>query len=223
MRKKIFVTVATLVIAVALVAALVACDRTPPAEAEHFSHGVDALYTGGGEDFVVSLECGERENPFIADGKTGTVEEFAELVVTPLAVGDYDEISFVLKEGGEAGKTLSGTLGSNRFGEFRVDVPLDFVPASVTLTAGELNAEYPLADVLAGKLTSRDAVNIARQEFAAELEAEKAEGGPEREVYVRLITGDRTTYYYYVSLIGEGANYLAVLVNPDDGTVVSKK
>ena len=55
------------------------------------------------------------------------------------------------------------------------------------------------------------------------INAEEAEGKAAREIYVKLITGDRETYYFYVSFIGEGTDYWAALINPADGTVVSEK
>ena len=76
---------------------------------------------------------------------------------------------------------------------------------------------------LDGKLTSADAVNVAKKQFAERIAAEEADGKPAREVYVKLITGDRETYYFYVSFIGEGTDYWAALIDPSDGTVVSHR
>ena len=224
MKKKIALIVCTISVVLLTAALLVACNGGGnPEKATDVSRSVYALYTGGGEDFVVSIETGSRENPFIADGKVSGVEDFVELTVTPLSVNTYEEIAYVVSDGAENGQTLSGTLTGNTFGEFRTEIPLDFVPASITLTAGEQTAEFELNDVLEGKLTSADIVNIAKKRFEERIAAEKAEGKASREIYVKLITGDRETYYYYVSFIGEGTDYWALLVNPTDGTVVSEK
>ena len=93
----------------------------------------------------------------------------------------------------------------------------------MSVTANGTTEEIQLADVLAGKLSSSDVVNIARKEFADRIAAESADGKPSREIYVKLISGDRETYYYYVSFIGEGVDYWAMLVDPATGDVVSKK
>ena len=73
-----------------------------------------------------------------------------------------------------------------------------------------------------GALSPEDVINIAKEEFKETLDKE-ATVGKEREIYVKIITGDRENYYYYVSFIGDGVDYLAMLVEPKTGKVVSKK
>lgn len=223
MKKKIALIVCIVLLVSCTAALLAACDNKTGAEASDVSRSVSALYTGGGEDFVVSIEQGRREDPFIADGKVSEVKDFVELTVTPLSVNTYEEIAYVISDGAENGQTLSGTLTGNTFGEFRTEMPLGFVPASITLTAGEQTSEFELSNVLDGTLTAEDAVNVAKKQFAERIAAEEAEGKAAREIYVKLITGDRETYYFYVSFIGEGTDYWAALINPADGTVVSEK
>lgn len=223
MKKKIAL-IACIVLIVSLTAALLAaCDNKTDGEASDISRSVSALYTGGNEDFVVSIEQGRREDPFIADGKVSDVKDFVELSVTPLSVNTYEEIAYVISDGTENGQTLTGTLTGNTFGEFRTEIPLDFVPAYITLTAGEQTVGLELGNVLDGKLTAADAVNVAKKQFAERIAEEEAAGKAAREIYVKLITGDRETYYFYVSFIGEGTDYWAALINPTDGTVVSEK
>ena len=162
----------------------------------------------------------KREKTFIADGKATDVTDFAEITVVPLKSNEFTEIPFTLSsEGG----SLSGTLKDSGFGEFRSEIALDFVPSKVLVGEEGKQSEIALADVLAGKLGWSDAVNIARKEFADRTATESADGDKSREVYVKLITGDRKTYYYYVAFIGKGVDYWAVLLDPVDGTVISKK
>ena len=220
MKRKILIVFAAITVLV-LAVAMTACnksdtDKTP----SDVSRSVSALYTGESENFAVSVEKGMREDPFIADGKATDVAEFAEITVTPLTFNDFEEISYVLNA---ENTNLSGTLTGNNFGEFRQTLTLDFAPVSVSVTANGTTEEIQLADVLAGKLSSSDVVNIARKEFADRIAAESADGKPSREIYVKLISGDRETYYYYVSFIGEGVDYWAMLVDPATGDVVSKK
>ena len=118
---------------------------------------------------------------------------------------------------------MSGTLTAGTFGEFRGEITLPFAPVKIALTADGQTFELELEDVLDGKLTSADAVNVAKKQFAERIAAEEADGKPAREVYVKLITGDRETYYFYVSFIGEGTDYWAALIDPSDGTVVSHR
>lgn len=221
MKRKILVVCIALTVCILATVLFTACnksdgDKTP----SDVSRSVSALYTGESANYAVSVEKGMREDPFLADGKATDVAEFAEITVIPLSSNDFSEISYVLNA---ENTTLSGTLTSNNFGEFRQTLTLDFVPASVTVTANGNTEEIALADVLAGKLSSSDVVNIARKEFADRIAAESADGKPSREIYVKLISGDRETYYYYVSFIGEGVDYWAMLIDPATGDVVSKK
>ena len=91
------------------------------------------------------------------------------------------------------------------------------------MTAGKEQSEIDLSSVLEGALTSQDVINIAKKEFKEKIDAEYSEGKADREIYVKLITADRTNYYYYVSFIGDGTDYWAMLVDIKTGAIVSKK
>lgn len=223
MRRKTVIVI-LLLSALALSAlCLAACDRGSSEDdrPKDISRMVSAFYAGECEDFAVTFERGSKEEPFIADGKTTSVVDFSSLRVIPLRATEASEISFVLS--GSAGESVSGKLTAGTFGEFRAEVAAEFAPVKVTLTAGELTREIDLGDVLSGCLSGYDAVEIARREFASRSDAEGQEGEQAREIFVKLITGDRTAYYYYVSFIGEGVDYWAVLLDPATGEVVSKR
>ena len=83
--------------------------------------------------------------------------------------------------------------------------------------------EIDLSSVLEGALTADQVIDIAKQEFKDKIDAEYAQGKADREIYVKLITADRTTYYYYVSFIGDGVDYWAMLADVKTGEVISKK
>ncbi len=220
MKKTSLLIIAAILIVAIAACALAACDKKGSEENSDVSRFVTALHTGENSDFAVSVETGGREKTFIADGKATDVTDFAEITVIPLKSNEFTEIPFTLSsEGG----SLSGTLKDNGFGEFRSEIALDFVPSKVLVGEEGKQSEIALADVLAGKLGWSDAVNIARKEFADRTATESADGDKSREVYVKLITGDRKTYYYYVAFIGKGVDYWAVLLDPVDGTVISKK
>ena len=80
-----------------------------------------------------------------------------------------------------------------------------------------------MSSVLDGAITADDVINIAKTEFKDKLDAEYAQGKPEREIYLKLITADRTSYYYYVSFIGDGVDYWAMLVEPKTGAIITQK
>ena len=223
MKKKLLLLMSAILTVALLMCVLAACNEQGGGESpRNISRSVDALYVGENGDFAVTLESGVRETPFIADGKVGEVVAFSELTVTPMNVNDYTEIEYVISSA-DGGATLAGKLTTGRFGEFRCDAATEFLPAAITLTAGGQTAEIELKNVMEGKLTAEDAVNVAEKQFAERIAAEEAEGKPGREIYLKLVTGDRESYYYYVSFIGEGTDYWAALIDPSDGRVVSER
>lgn len=222
MKRKIVLAITAILILICATCALVACnprgaDNRPK---DNVSRSTDAYFAGESKSFAVSIEKGRREKVFIADGKATDVEDFCQITVTPLVSNSYDGISFVITGGEE---TLSGEVTSSDFGEFTASIDLKFVPETITVTAGNDVSEIELANILEGALTSADAINIAKEAFKDKIEQEQADGKAEREIYVKLITGDRTSYYFYVSFIGDNVDYWAMLIDPKTGDIVSKR
>lgn len=221
MKRKIALVGVAILVLLCTLACFVACNKTKKQEqSDNVSRRTDAYYAGESELFSVSVEKGRRERNFVADGTATDVIDFCEINIQPLKSNDYEKIAYVLS--GE-GSTLSGELTGGNFGEFTASITLDFVPNKVVVTAGENKSEIDLCSVLDGALTSSDVINIAKNELKDKIAAENSEGKPDREIYVKLITADRTNYYYYVSFIGEGTDYWAMLVDIKSGTIVSRK
>ena len=224
MKKKILLVMCLIIAVCAAAAVFAACDKTEKEERDSdISRSVTALYIADGDDFAVTVETGICEQPFIADGKIGETAEFVTITVTPLVTVGCEEISFTLTGGGETPATLSGTLTAGGFGDFKGDITLSFEPVKVSVTADGKTFEADLTDVTEGKLSSADAVNIARELFAERVEEERAAGVPSREIYVKLVTGDREHFYYYVSFIGENVDYWGALIDAETGAVLSKR
>ena len=223
MKKKIFLLVTLIAVLACVLSALTACNvfKKDEPECDNVSRQTDAYFVGESAQFAVSIEKGKREKTFIADGKATDVVEFCQITITPLATNSYESVSFVIAGGEE--NSLSGEITTADYGEYSTTVELNFTPTSVTVTAGSDVSEIELANILDGALSSADAVNIAREAFKDKLTQESEEGLGEREIYVKIITGDRLNYYYYVSFIGDGVDYLAMLIDPKTGDIVSKR
>lgn len=220
MKKKIIAFLLILII-IASTVVFCACNKIDEPEKEsNISRQVLAFYAGENEDFAVSVELLKREKIFIADGKATDVVDICELNITPLKVHDNTEYLFSITDGTA---TLSGKIKGNQFGEYCQELKLDFTPTSITIGEGENAQCVNLVNILDGKLTSADVINIAEKEFADRITVAKEGEVYNREIYVKLITGDRQHYYYYVSYIGEGVDYWALLLEPETGAVVSKK
>lgn len=220
MKRKLSFLIAAALLSI-LPFAFAACNKTEvKTKPDNISRQTDAYYAGENADFAVSIEFGKSEKPFIADGKCAGAENFVRLTVTPLIKNDFEKIGYSVFA---SDSEFSGELTAGDRGDFWDDIALNFSPEKITLVAGDSNCEIQLKNVLDGALSAADAVNIAKAEFAEKIAAEKEEGKQDREIYMKLITGDRKDYFYYVSFIGEGADYWALLLNPQSGEVITKK
>lgn len=220
MKRKYILTIVAMALAISVAFCFVACNKASvDKQNNNVSRMTTSYYAGEDENYAVSIECGQREKCFIADGKAKDVLAFCELKVTPLKTNDCDTISYLVV--GESA-TLSGSLARDEDNEFVALISLDFEPKSITLTINESNHEIDLCNILEGALGIGDIINIAKGEFADRIASENG-GVLNREIYIKLITGDRINYYYYVSFIGEGLDYWALLVEPKTGSVISKK
>lgn len=221
MKRKIPLTIISIAMLCMAIFSLCACNKKGNEQkSDNVSRTTSEYYAGESSDFAVTIEKGRRERTFIADGVATDVVDFCDITVVPLKTNDLKQISYVVSADD---KTLSGTIDGGTYGEFCTSVSLDFVPKAVTITVGDKNDEIDMSSVLDGAITADDVINIAKTEFKDKLDAEYAQGKPEREIYLKLITADRMSYYYYVSFIGDGVDYWAMLVEPKTGAIITQK
>lgn len=219
-RKICLILVAILCLSLSVVA-LCACNKKANDEQkDNISRLTEQYYAGESDLFAVSIEKGRREKNFIADGVAKDVCEFTELIIIPLKTNDYTAASYVISADD---KTVSGEIKCSSSGEFATSIVLDFVPKTITVTAGEASSDIELNSVLDGKLSANDVINIAKESLKDKIDQEYAEGKADREIYLKLITADRESYYYYISFIGDGVDYWAMLIDPMTGAIISRK
>ena len=219
-RKKCLILVAILCVISSLLA-LCACNKKGNEDVkDNVSRLTEAYYAGESELFAVSIETGIREKNFIADGVAKDVCDFQEIIITPLKSNDFQVVSYMICADD---KTLSGEIKCGKSGEFVDSIALDFVPKTISVTAGDVKSDVELNSILEGKLSAIDVINIAKDALKDRIDKEYSEGKAEREIYVKLITADRESYYYYVSFIGDGVDYWAMLVDPASGNIISQK
>ncbi len=220
MKRKLMIFVLAIVVIFVSVAFAACNKKETENEDDNVSRIVNSYFVGETENFKVTLEEGAREKNFVADGVATNVKPFAEMIITPQKVIEVENIEYTIK--GE-NSTINGTVITDKFGAYKTEVSaLDFVPVSITLSVGENAEEIEICNVLQDKLTAVDVINIAQREFEERILQEQADG-LSREVYVKLISADNENYYYYVSYIGKGVDYWGLLINPDDGTIISKR
>lgn len=221
MKRKCFLILTLILCIGTLFGVMCACNKTSDdSPSDNICRITQEFYAGESDAFYASIEKGRREATFIADGVARDVGDFIELTILPLKSNSYTTLNYTVSDDLN---TLSGEIEAGKHGEFAASIALDFIPTKITVCAEEAENEIELSSVLEGAITAEQAIEIAKEELANAINKEYEEGKPEREIYLKLISADRTTYFYYVSFIGEGVDYWAMLINPQTGEIVSRK
>lgn len=197
---------------------------------DYVSYYQTHLYTGSNDNFTVSVTVGSKENPFIADGKSGDVSEFATVNVVPhnLSLGNKTIGFALVTDNGEVSGELKrdpvrqGLSASVELGSLKDSV------SAIKLYYDDKTVEIPLENRLADMLTWEEALEIAGKEFADLIKSNLDENGElKREIFIKFIRDRRnpqSPYYWYVSFVGEeGTDYWAVLIEPQSGEIITKK
>lgn len=221
MKRKCLLILTVILCVGILCVCLCACNKNKTdTQSDNICRTTEQFYAGESDTFYVSIEHGRREATFIADGVARDVGPFTELCILPLKSNSYGVLNYTISN---EDNTLSGEVQAGRHGEFVTSIELDFVPIKIVVSVDDLDDEIELSSVLEGALSSEQVIEIAKKELQSAIDNEYEQGKPEREIYLKLITADRTTYFYYVSFIGDGVDYWAMLINPKTGEIVSRK
>lgn len=221
MKRKCFLILTLILCIGTLLGVMCACNKTSDdTPSDNICRITEEFYAGESDAFYASIEKGRREATFIADGVARDVGDFVELTILPLKSNSYTTLGYTISDDVS---TLSGEISVGKHGEFVASIALDFLPTKITVCVDEVEDEIELSSVLEGAISAEQAIEIAKNELQNAIDKEYDEGKPEREVYLKLISADRTTYFYYVSFIGEGVDYWAMLINPQTGDIVSRK
>lgn len=223
MKKKI-VIVSAVIAALICCFSAVGCKSVTRKYYASISEIRDAAYEGECEGMKVSVVSGVREDPFVADGKSGEKKDFTVITVT------FDEFTANLPYSYfvTIGDTeYSGVLSMHPFSEsYSVELSVRTRQPSVTVkvTLGDFSAEAEAASVLESDDISADrALEVALKALEEDLKRWKKEG-TQYEIYVRFIpnpiNSDGGHFWYVVFL---GGDTCAALINRKSGEVVGIK
>ena len=187
-----------------------------------------AYYCGAATGLSINLSCGMKEKDYVLDGEIGPMTEFCTLTLVPL-VADYVKPSYGFVLTGDKGK-VEGTMIKEIFGSSYyadIDKSADIgTPSSVKIISGEtLSLDIALEDKMAGKADYKAALSAAVSEYADKLSEDTPENC-KREITLKFAGDRRNTqnpYYWYVSIAASVDDFLALLIDPETGKVVTKK
>lgn len=186
-------------------------------------------YSGENEGYAVTVTAGKREVLFQADGKVGELKDFVTVMVTPLKTGSFtDGLTFTLlsDSGEQGGSFVQDKFSASVVGDIETGEYIDSVK-SVMLSADGDEQEIVLTDRLADMIGWEQALDIATSELADYIAANTGEDGVfNKEIsikYIRNRNDVSSPYYWYVACIGEGFDFVALLIEPSTGEIVVRR
>lgn len=230
--KKTVLFILTIILALGTAFSLTACKKKNKQNdvdiSKNVSYAETHRYVGENEDFKVAVTSGIRERLFIADGKATDVSNFTEITLIPLKAKLQNKTyKFVLNyDGGSVDGELKRDVVTHNF-TAQVDAE-NFKDSikSIVILYDDVKSEIPLENALNGKIDYCKVLDIAKVALKDEIGANTTDGVLNREIMIKLVRDRRAAdspYYWYVSFIAGDNGYWALLINPENGEIVSKK
>lgn len=225
--KKLFVTILVIV----GVFCLFGCNKGDETidYANYVSFYQTHCYSGENEVFAVSVTAGEKEILFQADGVVGEMKNYVSIMLTPLNFNTKTEnLSYTLVS---ASGESSGVFIQDKFSASLIsDIESgDFINSiqSIKITGGDMTQKITLTNRLKDMLTWEEVLDISTVEMADYIVANSDKNGVfNKEIcikYIRNRNDYNSPYYWYVSYIGESFDFVAMLIDPVTGEIVTRK
>lgn len=183
------------------------------------------LFSSEDENFFVTLCIGKRENPYVVDGKSAELIDFAVLTAHKKQNNlQNNKVIFSIQVGSE---NRSGTFEVNPFdGSYVVDllsVGNNFENINLKITADGKDFYYTLSNALKETDAKSDEVlSIALKEIS-KIEKEITNNGKlSFEVYVRLMQNAGQIPLWYVSVMNQSEQLFALIIHPETKEVIAK-
>lgn len=185
----------------------------------------EVLLSGEDENFFVTLCIGKRENPYIVDGISCELIDFA--VLTAHKKGNNISSTDVLFSLNLKNDRKTGVFEVNPFdGSFVVDllsVGDDLENVSVDITQGEKTFNIALSPALEESCAkANDVLEIASKQFDDVKDRVYQNGKMIGELYVRLMQNQGQKPLWYVSLITQEDELFAMIIDPESKQVIAK-
>lgn len=228
MKKKIFKMAAFAIAAVAAVAvagvALVSCGKTTLTRVkQNMSEWTTSYFYGKTENFSAALSSGQRENPYLLNGKSEKRVDFALLSITLQNATAAKIIKATVKiDGVESEKELE-INGINPC--FMVDLETR-LSGSETIEVAYGGQSVKLENLSAGfKVNDEKALEIATKEIEDKILACKKGNVLNAECYLRVLDQDNNNFdkvFWCFSIINVKGESFSVIVSTEDGSVLAK-
>lgn len=185
----------------------------------------ELLYCQEDDNFFVTLCIGKRENPYVVDGQSSDLIDFAVLTAIKKNVNiSANDANYKITVDG---REMTGKFEVNPFdGSFVVDLlNVGDNPAliNVEIKLGGKSYSYELTSALDEQaITADEALSLAWGELK-KCENDITQNGSLRfEIYVRLMKNSGQIPLYYVSAINQQDQVFALIIDPNTKQVIAK-
>jgi len=215
MKKKLFAS-AVLFVLIAGACVLPACKKQIN-YSDYVSERRTDIYLYKDDTVEIKIYCGQKEQPYAADGYKGEVSDLTEIFVTLPKNPSKLEVS-VGGHGGEMNYQAVDnryclSFSAQAFTTNGVDVTL--------ISDGESKTYSALTVIYDGVLSCDEAVNCAVEHDRELFESLTVNGIFNGEIYVRLIFDEKC--YYYVGVCDKQKKITAYLIDGERGKVIATK
>lgn len=184
-----------------------------------------ALFSAEDKNIFATLALGKRENPYVVDGNSEELVDFAVLTVYPQQLRPQSQnASFVLTTNQAQ---YDGKFEVNPFdNSFVVDlqtIETDFSKIMLSLTIDGIEYSYELQNQLQGSSANSEEVkNIASKQFESIKDKLIKNGKLQAEVYIRVIKKFGHMPLWYVSVVTSQSDLFALIIDPASKEVIAK-
>jgi len=189
---------------------------------DYLSECKDSLYYAQTEDFSLSVYCGFKESPYIADGIKANTYNFIEIKLK--AVDNTKEYSIFFKANG---KKYGGDMSFDCVKQiykytqiidcnFENNAEFELVNEnnSITFTASSVKKN--------DTLSAKEILNKVAITEKEKLSSLTENGNFSGEIYLRILQNDNVCFYY-VGIIDKDGNVYALLIEGNSGNILSRK
>lgn len=182
------------------------------------------IFWGQGDRYFAEITLGRRENPLNANGKSQNVTDFFEIKIIPLKAVTGDNLNIALSNDDGFNMTCQAkqSVTENEFIYETYDKVKFNSLEFVTVGEGTGQEIVELTDMTKDNINWEKAYEIAQNEFKDRIEAD----GGKREIFIKL-TRERIRLggecYWYICYVGEMNDFWSLLLNAENGKIISRK
>lgn len=207
---------------------MASCSAQVDAFEQSISYKQLSMLVGSTDNFTITVVASVIESPYMADGIAESTHPQCKIVVK--SSSDLSLVSNLSYRFEYNNEMIEGTFQLDKLrGVLYADTGvIDHSKdmKSITLYDDTTSIDVSLSNVMEGSISVDEVIDIAKEEFATDIEANTIDGVYQKEVYLKYIADQHKTeveYYWYVALISKDRTFLAILISPTTGEVIARR